>query len=229
MKKAIILLLSLFFIASLSILILKNLADTQEYLGQKNSQYAKMQMIYILNNVKSQVGSILTINSKNENEGENLLNDYFNKPFPLKIKDIAVVFTLNPYEKYNINDLKTNDEEKEESKYRVFKRFLSDNNIYDFDKLVMIFQEKVGEKGKIENQKQLDDIIDTFIVEIKDDSILKIKDRIGFVEYKETETDEENYEHYELFVDVNYLTNFMKAYYILKKNGEVESFEFSFK
>lgn len=229
MKKAIILLLSLFFIASLSILILKNLADTQEYLGQKNSQYAKMQMIYILNNVKSQVGSILTINSKNENEGENLLNDYFNKPFPLKIKDIAVVFSLNPYEKYNINDLKTNDEEKEESKYRVFKRFLSDNNIYDFDKLVMIFQEKVGEKGKIENQKQLDDIIDTFIVEIKDDSILKIKDRIGFVEYKETETDEENYEHYELFVDVNYLTNFMKAYYILKKNGEVESFEFSFK
>lgn len=229
MKKAIILLLSLFFIASLSILILKNLADTQEYLGQKNSQYAKMQMIYILNNVKSQVGSILTLNSKNENEGENLLNDYFNKPFPLKIKDIAVVFSLNPYEKYNINDLKTNDEEKEESKYRVFKRFLSDNNIYDFDKLVMIFQEKVGEKGKIENQKQLDDIIDTFIVEIKDDSILKIKDRIGFVEYKETETDEENYEHYELFVDVNYLTNFMKAYYILKKNGEVESFEFSFK
>lgn len=229
MKKAIILLLSLFFIASLSILILKNLEDTQEYLGQKNSQYAKMQMIYILNNVKSEVGAILTLNSKNENESENLLDDYFNKPFPLKIKDISVVFTLNPYEKYNINDLKTNDEDKEESKYRVFKRFLADNNIYDFDKLVEIYQQKVEEKGKIENYKQLEDVIDTFIYEIKDDSILKIKDRIGFIDYKEAETDEEDYEHYELFVDVNYLKNFMKAYYVLKKNGEVESFEFSFK
>ena len=63
--------------------------------------------------------------------------------------------------------------------------------------------------------------------------ILKVKDYIGFQPYDKKEISQNDKEKeikfYELFVKVDYLKQFSKAYYILNKSGGVVYFEFSFK
>ena len=73
----------------------------------------------------------------------------------------------------------------------------------------------------IKDTKQINDIINLVIKETYTDKILKIKDKLGFLKRDE--------KLYELFVKVNYLEDFAKAYYILNEKGEVKYFESSFK
>ncbi len=48
MKKSIVLLISLFFIAAVSLLIMKNLEDTDLYLSEQNSKFSKTQIMFFL-------------------------------------------------------------------------------------------------------------------------------------------------------------------------------------
>ena len=62
----------------------------------------------------------------------------------------------------------------------------------------------------------------------------KIKEYIGFQDYIKKDINQNDKDKeiklYELFVKVEYLKEFAKAYYILdKEKGEVKYFEYSFK
>ncbi len=220
MKKSIVLLISLLFIAAVSLLIIKNLSDTDSYLSEQNAKFSKTQIMFLLNNTKDEISKILAKNIDKE-----ILRDYTNKDFPILLQDAKITMRLEEYDKYNINLLN----EKDEKKYEYFKDFLIRNDIYDIEILKGI----LIENNRIQNSKQLDESLEKFEKESYTSNIFKVKDYIGFMNYdkKEITQNEKDKEilFYELFVKVDYLKQFAKAYYILNKNGGVEYFEFSFK
>ena len=209
MKKSIILLISLFFIAAFSALILKNLDDTNSYLDEQNSRFNKVQTLILIKDLQEQISEIL----KNYGEKVDLMIDSdLVEYFPLKIQNINLFFKILPYEKIDINKLLS----KDVNDLKELKLFFEENDIYNIETL----QDLIKQKEKIISNKQLDDIIDTFTKETYDKRILNSKDKIGFL------SDEKLYE---LFIKVNFIKEFVKAYYVLNKQGEIKYFELSFK
>ena len=220
MKKSIVLFISLFFIATLSLLVLKNLKDTDSYLSEQNAKFTKTQILFYINNAKDEISKVFSKNLEREALGE-----YVGLEFPLIIQDAKITMRLEEYDKYNINLLS----EKDEKKYEFFKDFLIRNDIYDID----ILRSNLLENNKIRNSKQLDFLLEKFQKESYTSDIFKVKDYIGFMNYDKKEISQNEKEKeilfYELFIKVDYLKQFAKAYYILNKNGGVEYFEYSFK
>lgn len=220
MKKSIVLLISLFFIAAISILILKNLQDTDSYISEQNAKFSKTQIMFYINNAKEQISKVLSKDLEKE-----VLKDYLGLDFPIFIEEAKISVRLEEYDRYNINLLK----EKDEKKYKYLKDFLQKNYIYDIDTLKAIIEEN----NKVKNSKQLDFVLEEFEKQSYNTDISKVKNYIGFMEYDKKQIEQNQREKeilfYELFVKVDYLKQFAKAYYILNKNGGVEYFEFSFK
>ena len=230
MKKAIVLFISLLFIAAVSLLILKNLEDTDLYVSEQNSKFSKTQIMFYINNIKDEIVSKLNTVGENDDFSEDkqreVLKDYVGVNFPIIMQDARIIMRLEEYDKCDINLLK-NDKNEEN-----FKKFLSDKNIYiDIAKLKDIYEDN----KPIDNSKKFDFMLKKFEKEIYNSDISKIKDYVSFVEDSNKEQcltlddKDKKIKFYELFVKVDYLKQFAKAYYILNKSGGVVYFEFSFK
>ena len=220
MKKSIVLLVSLFFISALSILILKNLEDTNSYIKEENYKFNKIQMIVLINNLQSEISKIFL-------ENTNSLDEYLSKntemTFPLKIKDSDLLFIIKKYEKVDINLLS-----KKETEDKSIINLFNEYNISGYDTLENIYKTEENKyytenEVLIKNSKQLNDIIDKVIKETYNNEILKIKSDLGFIS---TESDQSLYE---IYIKIKHFDEFSKAYYILDKKGKVIYFESSFK
>lgn len=220
MKKSIVLLTTILFMAAISLLILKNLEDTNSYISVENSKFTKTQILYYINNSKVEVTKLLSKNFDRE-----ILKEFTEFEYPILFQDANISIKLKEYDRYNINLLK----EKDEKKYENFKNFLQRNDVYDIYTLKNI----LIEFENINNNKQLNSLLDKFEKESYKADISKIKDYIGFIDYDKKEffqnENEKDIKFYELFVKVSYLNEFAKAYYILDKTGGVKYFEYSFK
>lgn len=208
MKKSIVLLVSLFFIAALSILILKNLEDTNSYIDEQNSKFNKAQTIVLIKNLQTQISDIF---NKNQDKIDSIIETQLYEYFPIQIEKINMFFKLLPYERININKLISEDKKEKEE----IKKFFENNDIYNTEVLETLLKNKI-----INSNKQVDDIINIFIKETYDNKILDVRSEIGFL------SDEKLYE---LFIKIDYIKEFVKAYYILNNKGEVKYFELSFK
>lgn len=219
MKKSIVLLISLFFIAAVSLLIIQNLKDTDSYINEQNSKFTKTQIMFLINNTKDEVSKILSQNQGND------IGSYLDVDYPIVVKDAKIIVTLKKYDKYNINLLKSKDEQDYES----IKKFFEENDIYDTETFIYLMKANQD----IKNYKQLNELLLNAKNESYNKQILDLKDYLGFIKFdkKDTDINDEKKEilFYELFVKVDYLKQFVKAYYILNKNGGVEYFELSFK
>lgn len=219
MKKSIVLLISLFFIAAVSLLIIQNLKDTNSYINEQNSEFAKTQIMFLINNTKDEVSKILSQNQGND------IGSYLDVDYPIVVKDAKIIVTLKKYDKYNINLLKS----KDEKDYESIKKFFVKNGVYNIETFIYLMKEKQN----IKNYKQLNELLLNTKNESYDKRILDLKDYLGFIKFDKKDSDiyDEKKEilFYELFVKVEYLKQFVKAYYILNKNGGVEYFELSFK
>ena len=206
MKKSIVLLVSLLFITAISALILKNLDDTNEYISEQNYKLNKAQLLMMVKNAQTEASKFI---KKYPDDLPPL------EGIPFSIKDIDLQLSLVEYDKYDLNLLK----EKDKKKYEHIQEFFWDNSVDGFENLQYLL------KGapKLQNSKQVDDIITTFIEQTYSDSILKIKDRLGFL------SSSNEGKLYELKIKVMYLKEILKGYYILDKEGKVKYFELSFK
>lgn len=221
-----ILFITLFFIMSLSILVLINLSDTSSYLLERNSKFTKSQLLYSVNNVKNEIIKILDTTENREN-----LYKYLDIDFPLDLKDMKLIIRLSEYDKYDINVLNKN-----ESEYIHFKDYLNSVGIYDFYTL----QESYSDFNNIENTKQLETLLTKFNQKSYTENIFIAKEHIGFIkEYVKKDfnlkNEDKDIKFYELFITIEYLNHIIKAYYILDKEGirlkgeGVKYFEYRFK
>jgi hypothetical protein len=218
MKKSIVLLISLFFIAAVSLLIIQNLKDTDSYISEQNSKFAKTQIMFLINNTKDEISKTLSQNQGND------ISSYLDVDYPLVVKDALITIRVEEYDKYDINLLN----KKDEKDYENLKKFLEKNGVYDVENFKYLMQNN----GNIKNYKQRDELLNDFAIQVYDKRILDLKDYLGFIKFDKKEDEKKEDKEilfYELFVKVDYLKQFAKAYYILNKNGGVEYFEFSFK
>lgn len=206
MKKSIVLLVSLLFITAISALILKNLDDTNEYISEQNYKLNKAQLLMMVQNAQKEASKFIKKYPDDLPPLENI---------PFSIKDIDLQLSLVAYDKYDLNLLK----EKDKKKYEDIQEFFWDNSVDGFENLQYLL------KGspKLQNSKQVDDIITTFIEQTYSDNILNTKDKLGFI------SSLEDGRLFELKVKVLYLKEILKGYYILDKEGKVKYFELSFK
>lgn len=214
MKKGIVLIISLFFIAALSALVLKNLDDTDKFITNQNHKLSEAQVLAIVKNIYLEAKR----NSKR-------FDDVIGYSYPLKIDEIEASFMISLYDKIDINSLNFSKE-----KHKDLEELFLANSISGFEELKYIYDNKKAEYKIVKNNilvtnnKQLDDIINTFIKETSNNKILEIKNQLGFLSLKDAD---ENL--YELKIEVNYLNQKIEAYYVLNKKGEEKYFELSFK
>lgn len=224
MKKSIVLLISLFFISVLSILIIKNLEDTNLFLEEKNHKINKTQILTSFNNIQIEISKIF---KNNKNNITNIIAELNSEYIPIGIKDILISFTITEYDKVNINLLSS----KDSKDYAELTTLFSDYEVSNFDGFKYVYKEiedeykntKDENEGFVKNNKQIDDIINIIIEKTYNNEISNIKNKLGFIKKNENE------KLYELFVKVKYLNDFAKAYYILNEEGVVKYFESSFK
>lgn len=210
MKKSIVLLVSLLFITAISALILKNLDDTNEYISEQNYKLNKAQLLMMVKNAQTEASKFI---KKYPDDLPPL------EGIPFSIKDIDLQLSLVEYDKYDLNLLRNSKTQEDRKKYEPIQEFFLDNSVDGFENLQYLL------KGapKLQNSKQVDDIIITFIEQTYSDDILKIKDRLGFL------SSSNEGKLYELKIKVMYLKEILKGYYILDKEGKVKYFELSFK
>jgi hypothetical protein len=210
MKKSIVLLISLLFITAISALILKNLEDTDIYVQEQNSKINKTQSMMLIKNVQNEISSLL---AKNKENVESIIEAQQDSYYPLNIENIEILFRLGVYDKVNLNDLNNSDKGIKQS---TIDR-LNDLEVFNIDNLAYLLR-----GNKIESNKQLDNILTSFIKDTYDDKILEVKEFLGFLGTNEGQL-------YELFIKLDYLKDITNAYYILDKEGQVKYFELSFK
>jgi hypothetical protein len=224
MKKSIVLLISLFFITALSVLILKNLEDTNTYLSSNNHKINKIQVLTSINNTQQEISKIFIENKKYIDDIVSELNGTY---IPINIKDLSLQFSLRDYDRVDLNLLSS----KDSKKYKHIEELFGEYDIFDFDTFKYTYTTTESQYKNnnsvndnfINNNKQIADIIDIYIKETTNNKILEIKERLGFLH------NDENTKLYELFIKINYLNDFSKAYYVLDGKGVVKYFESSFK
>lgn len=211
MKKGVVLLVTLLFITAISVLILKNLDDSNKFLENQNYIINNSQVLISIKNLQVEVAKLISKNKDNIDKA--LEDDFFKVPLNLNIENLNIDFTLKKYDKININDMNDKDST------TVEKLFLK-NDIFDYDSFKQVYKKKLqGSNLKVTTTKQVDDIIKTFNKETQNQKIIQIKDKLGFLTNKNL---------YELNLHISYFSSKAKAYYILNNEGEVKYFDISF-
>lgn len=211
MKKGIVLLMTLFFITAISVLVLKNLYDTEQFLEKQNYQLNNTQVLIAIKNTQKEVGRLLKENKESVNKA--LQNDIFQNSIPFEIENLKIDFTVSNYSKVDINMIK-------DKNSNDVKNLFFENNVFDYDRFVDIYNETLPLKdSKVETTKQLEDIFSNLIKQVGNEDIKRLKDKLGFL-------NESNL--YELNINANYFASNAKAYYILNKDGKVKYFDISF-
>jgi hypothetical protein len=160
--------MTLFFIITISILILKNLNDSNKFIDEVALD-SKLTQIKIANkNIQDEVIKLI---DKNKDDIDQLL-EITTAGFPFKYGDVDLIIKIDEY--FN-PDCNLNKIEKTED----LNKYCTDNIIssisypYDFVKLIKQYQ-------PFTNKKQVDFFIDKYIEYTKDDTLYNIQDSLGF-------------------------------------------------
>jgi hypothetical protein len=174
-KKAMTLLITLSFISVISILILKNLDQSEKYVTNSNAEYANTQIFLLAKNFQTELlkafknESVYDVFTKNENDCT---------PMPFQFGNILSTLTICKYEdKIDINSFFTKNDSFIEQTTSIFDEYNS--NIYTFVSVV-----KRSEFKSINSSKELDELFLLFEKEVgynENSNILELKNRFSFL------------------------------------------------
>ena len=170
-KKGIILLITLFFISAISVLILKNLGDSEKFISEVSFDTKLTQFKIVNENVQNEIIKIL-------NENKDYIDDILEKAqiIPLRYGNVNLLIELVelPAKECDINTIKnvsdiaqqcTNDVSYNiENQYK----FVEDLN-------------KIRKDTNITNQQQLNYFIEEYKTSVNDDQIDDISDKFGYI------------------------------------------------
>jgi hypothetical protein len=170
MKKSIVLLITLLFISILSVLILKNMDDSQKLIKSASFDKSISQVLVTIENINQEIPRFL---QKNKDNIDDILAQTSVLPFNFNNVDILLNISEYTPKEFNLNhlpkDIRSNSD------------FL--NNVgfsYEFFQIV--------NNHKYTNQREVDQVIDQYIYQTNDTNILNIKDKFGFIDDKNVST-----------------------------------------
>lgn len=214
MKKAVVLLVSLFFIMSISIFVLKGLSDTEEFILKEHFNTNNIQLLRASKNIQTEISKLLLEHS--EKVDDFLKDEDTNSFIPINNNELNIEFKIQKYDKVNVNDIKEKDSKKLED-------FFLEKEL-DYYLFKESYEEVVPKSDvEITTNEQLRKLLNTYIQKKGENEILEYKDELGFL--KEGKM-------YELFINSSFLSAGAKAYYVLSNTDakiEVKYFDISFK
>jgi len=169
-SKAIVLLITLFFISAISILILKNLSDSEEFINISNTTTNLTQTNITIYNVKNEVMKLF----KDKKDDVDMLLATLPNNLPLSYENIKIQINIKeiyPDELYNLNDVNLS---------RNIDSNMSENIDYTHD-FFSIIKDK-----NITNNRQIDFIVDKYISLTKDTKILNIKEKFTYIDFNDS-------------------------------------------
>ena len=205
-KKAIILLITLFFVSAVSILILKNLNDSEKFFKVIQISTSLTQTNITVKNVQKEILKLF----KKEKDNTDKLFKFLPETLPLQFENIRLTIKINEInykDYYNLNDKLLNKKTDDEFNKNV-------NYTYDFFSLI--------NKQKITNFRQIDYIIDDYIRITKDKDILNIKDKFTYLDMNDTNS---TYVSCKYDIDVSGLKSHVDMIF---KVGETKTMSYDF-
>jgi hypothetical protein len=173
-KKSIVLLITIFFIAAFSALLIKNLQDSEKFIDISQTPTNLAQTNISISNINTEILNLF----KNKKNDLDLILNTLPDTIPLVFEGIQLNIS---FEKINHdNFLNINNPTFENKIYSDLE--LNENINYPFD-----IAELTKERD-IKNFRQIDDIIQEYIQQTKDDKILNIQNRLSFQDYNESNT-----------------------------------------
>jgi hypothetical protein len=164
MKKSIVLLITLLFISVLSVLILKNMDDSQKLIKSASFDKSISQVLITIENINQEIPRFL---QKNKDNIDEILAQTIALPFNFNNVDILLNISEYTPKEFNLNHLPKDIRSKSD--------FL--NNVgfsYEFFQII--------NNHKYTNQREVDQVIDQYIYQTNDTNILNIKDKFGFID-----------------------------------------------
>lgn len=175
MKKSIALLITLFFIASISVLILKNLNDSNSFMDEVSFDTALTQFKITNNNIQTEVMGLIS-KYKDDNETLGKILEITSMGIPFEYGNLSIFITLD-YAPSSPDCYLSNlqGDNALDMLYNRCDEDLLKNIQYPYD-FIDIFKGK-----KITTQKQLDYLLDEYLISSKDDKLDSVRDEFGYI------------------------------------------------
>lgn len=177
-KKGIILLITLFFISAISVLILKNLGDSEKFISEVSFDTKLTQFKIVNENVQQEIIKIL-------NENKDYIDDILKEAqiIPLRYGNVNLLIELVelPTKECNINNIKNVQDIVTQCNQDV------SYNIENQYKFVEDLN-KIRKDTNITNQQQLDYFIEEYKTGANDDQIDNISDKFSYISTDENAT-----------------------------------------
>lgn len=166
-KKGIVLFVTLLFIIAISVLIVKNLAITDQFIAISAKDSNIKQLEISIKDINYEILKLF------KNKDANVLND-FPQEIPFTYGNVEVELHLESYSKttYKLDS-------------NLAKNINNDGGLFSYYINKHAFLEVLQDKN-ITNQKQVDFVIDEYINKTNDYRILKIEDQLTYVDLNKT-------------------------------------------
>ena len=198
-QKGIVLLITLFFITAISVIILKNLEDSEQFIKEVSLDEILIQNKITTQNVQKEI--IKLINKyKDDDEVLDGILDVTSLGVPFDYGNVGLTIVL---EEYFISGCNLNILNSKKPLYEQCDEYITNNILYEYD-----FLEKIKKYKPFNTKEQVEFFIDTYIQETKDDKIILVKDKFTFLK-----------------ADVNESSRYIKCSYdvgVLDSNSSVE-------
>jgi len=212
MKKGVVLFVTLLFIASVSVLIVANMKDTQSYIGTNNSKFNITQSYHLINDLQKSVSSKLSSIQESDDIDMYISNNFIEN-LSFELENIKVDLGFSKYEKLNINNYaKGTAEEK-----IAIENVLISNEIFDFN----FFSTQLKDET-IDSSNEFLELFRTYENYAGVRNINTLTEDLGFVANKDKNL-------YNLDIKLLNVNEKITANYILDDKGELLHYETSIK
>lgn len=210
MKKGVVLFVTLLFIASVSVLIVANMKDTQSYIGTNNSKFNITQSYYLINNLQESVSKKLS-SIENKNNIDAYIANNFTENISFDLKNINFKLDFSKYDKPNINDLISNNQDK---------RLEIEEKLILYEVFNFSFLYEYLDKNKVISSNGLKDLVLEYEKNTREKIVPEFDNTVGFLDNSEDNL-------YKLDIEVFNIDEKILAYYILDNKGEIAHYETS--
>ncbi len=178
-KKGVVLLITLFFITAISVLILKNLDDSEKFIDEVSQDVSLTQINITNKNVQDEV--IKLVNKYHDNIDE--LLEISSLGIPFDYGDIKLFIKIEDYE---FKDCNLNDVSNTEQLYSKCSTFTTENILYSYEFIEQL--KKYKPKDGFKNQKQIEFFLDKYKLSTKDEKIDEVRENLEFLKMPDSET-----------------------------------------
>jgi len=212
MKKGVVLFVTLLFIASVSVLIVANMKDTQSYIGTNNSKFNITQSYHLISDLQKSVSKKLS-SIENKNNIDAYIANNFTENIVFDLKNINFKLDFSKYDKPNINDLISNNQDK---RFKIEEKLI----LYEVFNFSILYE--YLDKNKVISSNGLKDLVLEYEKNTREKIVPEFDNTVGFLDNSEDNL-------YKLDIEVFNIDEKILAYYILDNKGEIAHYETSIK